>query len=70
MTRLRVQFFLDGPFDPIQALSVTFLDELHQPEQIVALGGEFTPAQMMEKLAEEASKHERYHGSQLSLHDV
>lgn len=52
---MRVQFFLQGPFDPIESLSVTLRDDLGDDQDSIVLGGEHPQYQLWELIASAAA---------------
>jgi hypothetical protein len=64
---LRIQFFLDGPFDPIGTLSCTFLDSQMVEVESITLGGEFPQYELWQKVAEMAASFMATYGSQSQL---
>lgn len=65
--RMRVQFFLDGPFDPIEGLSVTFLDDLRNEKESIVLAGEHAQYELWSLVATVAASHMSQYGTQASL---
>lgn len=64
---MRVQFFMNGPFDNIETLSVSFLDGLGEVTDMIVEPGPFPQYQLWSKLTELAARHERMFGHQQSL---
>ena len=52
---MRVQFFLHGPFDPMESLSVTFLDAEWNVVESVVLGGSHAQYELWQRVADIAA---------------
>lgn len=61
---MRVQFFLRGPFDPLETFSVTFLDDQSNVVESVVLGGEFAQYELWNLVARVASDFQALYGTQ------
>jgi len=61
---MRVQFWLTDPFDPIENMSVTFLDDLHNEVESVVLAGTHSQYELWELVATVAASFMATYGSQ------
>lgn len=64
---MRVQFYLDGPFDPIETLSVTFLDAQYEAQESTTLGGQHPQYELWSLVAAMAAEHMSRYGAQHQL---
>lgn len=61
---MQIQFFIRGPFDPIESLSVTFRDSRFEPLESVVMGGSFAQYELWNLVASIASDFMAVFGSQ------
>jgi hypothetical protein len=64
---MRIQFFLDGPFDPIETLSVTLRNDLGDDQESITLGGEHAQYELWSLVAAAAAHLVESHGQQQRL---
>lgn len=65
--KIRVQFWLDGPFDPIQTLSTTFIDDRGDEQESIVLGGEHPQYELWSLIAAMAAEYMSRYGVQGTL---
>lgn len=64
---MRIQFWLPGPFDPIENMSVTFLNDLYDEVESVALAGTHSQYELWELIATVAASFMSTYGLQQKL---
>jgi len=67
---MRVQFFLDGPFDPIETLSAELLDDELHPVETIVLGGSHAQYELWSLIATMAADMVSRHGTQDELPEL
>jgi len=65
--KMRIQFWLTDPFDPIETMSVTFLDDLNNEIESVVLAGTHSQYELWELIATVAASFMSTYGLQQTL---